>query len=262
MTPLAGVLLAGVLLHPFGDPQTLQVGRDGDVVQVVWRAGAADDLTLLGIDLGVLPGDRVRADGTIAYEFSDGRKVAASAALPGYLLEHIAVVADGVACPGAVSEVGNLVTQGAVLRFTCPTAPAAAELTVSTLTDIDPAYRTLATGPDGQRAVYASSDPTRRWSLAEGTAPGLGSPAGGATATTSADRDTGYDGAGLGRSAVLQMGALVGGPLVLVLAGLLRRRRRRQAQPATGRSLRKAHSSTVGIGRWSSSGARRNPADR
>lgn len=43
---------------------------------------------------------------------------------------------------------------------------------VDTLTDIDPAYRTLATSDTGERATYTTDAPEHRWQLDE--AAGLG----------------------------------------------------------------------------------------
>lgn len=54
--------------HPFGDPQTVVVGVDGAdaaVVRVRWKVGGLDDLTLLGVSLGVLPQERVLLDGAV-----------------------------------------------------------------------------------------------------------------------------------------------------------------------------------------------------
>lgn len=109
-----------IALHPFGDPQTVVVGSAGDVVTVVWRVGAPDDLTLLGIDLGVLPEDRVMLDGAITYDAGDADLVADSPELEAYVLKHVAVRSAGEECTGEVTHVGDLVADGATLASPAP----------------------------------------------------------------------------------------------------------------------------------------------
>ncbi|TYL50079.1 hypothetical protein FXB39_10485 [Nocardioides sp. BGMRC 2183] len=228
---------AQVAAHPFGDPQTVEIGRSGETVQVVWRVGMADDLTLLGIALGVLPEDRVMLDGAITYEDGDAVAVTESEELAGYLLERIAVTAGGTSCPGEAVAVGDLIADGATLQFDCaPTSASMSEdveVEVTTLLDLHEAYRTLATGPDGQRAVYGSDTTTHLWQLSDGSAvlatAGDAGGASGAPTSSSADgagSADGPDGAGLGRSAVLQIGAVLG-VLTLILVGALGLRRHR-----------------------------------
>lgn len=205
-----------IAAHPFGDPQTLGVSRDATdpaVVHVTWKVGAADDLTLLGIHLGVLPQDRVMLDGAVAYEADDGAQVQEDPALATYLLDHVAVTAGGAPCVGEVHAVGDLVADGADVTFTCPQATDAVTVRASTLTDLHPAYRTLASGPDGQHQVYSVDDPSHTWSLGSGSAP---------TATTPG-----------GESAALQIGGVLGAVLLLAVAGavLARRRRRHPSTP-------------------------------
>lgn len=203
--------------HPFGAPQTVQIGSDGDVVTVVWRVGAPDDLTLLGIELGVLPADRVMLDGAIEYDASDASTVAGSDALAAYVLDHIAVSSADGNCPGEVVEIADLVEDGATLAFTCSGPVAQADVEVTTLTDLHPAYRTLATGPEGQRAVYDEAGAVQTWRLAAGAeTSALGGSAGLDTASPSSSADS-TDLGGAGASAALQIsGVLV--VLVLLIA--------------------------------------------
>mgnify|MGYP006192586979 CR=1 FL=1 len=100
-----------VAAHPFGDPQTVEVDRGGgpaEVVHVNWKVGAADDLTLLGIHLEVLPEDRVLLDGAIEYEKGDAKLVRDSDEVSTYLLDHISVSTAGdiksAACTGKVTS--------------------------------------------------------------------------------------------------------------------------------------------------------------
>ncbi|WP_211348910.1 hypothetical protein [Nocardioides litoris] len=169
--------------HPFGDPQTVEVAGTGDgEVRVRWRAGAGDDLTALAQHLGLLPAERVLLDGAVLTEPGDADLLAGSDALSGYLLGHVRVTADGRGCPGRTAPVADLAVDGVDLLFACGTgAPVgAAEVEVTTLTDLHPAYRTLATGPDGQRAAYDAGHPVHAFALADGTGGGTRSSAAGA----------------------------------------------------------------------------------
>ena len=139
--------------HPFGDPQTVEVTGDAEQVRVRWRAGGTDDLTLLAVALGALPRDRVMLDGAVWYEDGDAEALAASPAFADYLLDRITVASGPADCPGELVGT-DLLGAGAVLAFTCAVPVEAATVEVRTLLDLHPAYRTLATGPDGQRAVY------------------------------------------------------------------------------------------------------------
>ena len=207
-----------IAAHPFGDPQTLEITRDDAdpaVVHVGWKVGAADDLTLLGIHLGVLPQDRVMLDGAVAYEQDDGALVQDAPQLSAYLLDHLAVTAAGASCRGEVHAVGDLVADGADVVFTCPQAPDAVELTASLLTDLHPAYRTLARGPEGQHQVYSADSESHTWTLG---VPGAPATPGEVTP---------------GSAAALQIGGVLGAALVLVAVGaaVARRRRRTPVHP-------------------------------
>jgi hypothetical protein len=194
--------------HPFGDPQTVTVTPDGqrpDMVRVTWRVGGPDDLTLLGVSLGLLPRDRTRADGTVDYRYTDPGVVGASAAFTGYLLDRITVTgADARPCAGDVEPIHALALKGATVDYVCPGPVATATVAVRMLTDLNPAYRALATGPSGQRAVYDSAAESHAWTLV-GVPPV----------------------AGTGRSALWQLAVVVGVLLLAVAAGpaILRRRR-------------------------------------
>lgn len=211
-----------IRLHPFGDPQTVAVaaGADPTQVQVTWKVGAADDLTLLGIHLGLLPEERVMLDGAISYDAGDAEAVAGSTELADYVLDHVAVRTTGP-CAGEVTSVGDLVVDGAVLTFTCPEPVGDAEVQVSTLTDLHPAYRALATGPGDQHAVYEQGGDVHTWTLATGATAGPTT----AVSATPPALDT-------GASAALQLGGVLGGLLLVAGAAVLVTRRRRQ-HPST-----------------------------
>ncbi|WP_155369765.1 hypothetical protein [Catellatospora vulcania] len=192
--------------HPFGDPQTVAVAPDAahpEVVHVRWRVGGADDLTLLGVALGLLPQDRVMLDGAVFFHDSDAATIAPSGEFTAYLLRQITVESAGQACAGTLTPPADLARSGVTIDYTCPGPVGAVAVTVRTLTDLNPAYRTLATGPDGARAVYTSEQPRHDWVLGDAPPP------------TTAD---------LGRSAAVQLSAVIGGVLVAALAALLCRR--------------------------------------
>ncbi|GIF71540.1 LPXTG cell wall anchor domain-containing protein [Asanoa siamensis] len=194
--------------HPFGDPQTVAIEGDParpEVVRVRWKVGGLDDLTTLGVALGVLPEDRVLLDGAVFYQDSDAAAVGSSPRFADYLLEQITVRSDGDECAGTVANPRDLARAGAAIDYDCRAPANQVTVAVRTLTDLNPAYKTLATGPGGARAVYTSDAPSHDWSL-DGPAPKTGSSAAG------------------------QIGAVVGG--VLLVAGtvtLVLRRRRKTA---------------------------------
>ncbi|MFC3505523.1 hypothetical protein ACFOOK_31825 [Micromonospora krabiensis] len=199
--------------HPFGDPQTVDVAAHDqrpEVVRVRWRVGGTDDLALLGVTLGLLPRDRVRSDGAVEYRITDAALIAGSASFAAYLLSHVTVSDHGRSCSGAVAPPRALTRTGATIEFTCPGPVDTATVTVRMLTDLNPAYRALATGPDGQRAVYEVGRDVHEWVL-------TGAP------------DAG--GRSLARSALGQLGAVAVGVLLAVAALLLsvRHLKRRKA---------------------------------
>lgn len=199
--------------HPFGDPQTVAIALDRDhpqVVRVRWKVGGLDDLTLLGIALGLLPQDRVMLDGAVFFQDSDAAAISASGKFSEYLVKQITVDSGGQACAGSVEPPSDLAKTGVAIDYTCPGSVGAATVTVRMLTDLNPAYRTLATGPNGDRAVYASDQNSHEWVLGSAVA----------TGSTPA-----------GRSAVVQIAAVVGGVLLVAVAvlGFRRVSRRRRA---------------------------------
>ncbi|GAB4106378.1 hypothetical protein GCM10028790_53970 [Micromonospora taraxaci] len=221
MTVLALAVAAAVLAlpspaaaHPFGDPQTVSITPDEqrpDIVRVRWRVGGPDDLTLLGVSLGLLPADRVLLDGAVDYRMTDPAVLASSEQFPAYLLKQITVADGARQCVGAVAPLKALARAGATVDYTCPGPVGTVTVAVRMLTDLNPAYRAMATGPGGQRAVYGSGEDSHDWTLTGG-APTVGSPS-------------------RGRSAAVQLAAVVGGALLVAVGALLvsRRVRRRRA---------------------------------
>ncbi|WP_089009097.1 hypothetical protein [Micromonospora viridifaciens] len=168
-------MLIGVLVpdpasaHPFGAPQQIEVAGKGDHgVRVRWLVGGTDDLTLLGIALGVLPKDRVMLDGAVIPETSDAAAMAKAPEFAEYLTERIAVSQDGRPCAGEVSVADDLAADGAEVIFTCPGPVDTVAVTSRMLTDLHEAYRTLARGPHGQKAVYDATHESVDWTITAG----------------------------------------------------------------------------------------------
>lgn len=205
--------------HPFGDPQTLTLHADGDELIAQWQAGGLDDLTLLGVSLGVFPRNRVLLDGAIDTRPGDPEALAGDPAFAEYLTERIEITVDKEPCPVRVTDVSDLAEKGARLVATCRESGQVA-VRSTMLTDLHPAYKLLATGPNGQRARYDVDHPTHTWSFgdSEGT-----SASGAAAAVT-----------GLGRNAAIQIGAVLAGIVILTVAavGVVRRRTRRLGRAA------------------------------
>lgn len=174
---LAPLLLGPLLVappasaHPFGPPQTAEVSASGDRVLVQWRFGATDDISYLAAALEALPPERILLDGVVLYEEGDDELLATSDAFEPYVLEHLAVTRGGSACSGTVDSASDLAADGVVVGFACPSGTGPVSVTVDMLTDLHPAYRTLATGPSGQKAVYAADTPSHDWSLSLAAAP-------------------------------------------------------------------------------------------
>jgi hypothetical protein len=185
--------------HPFGEPQTVTLERDrtdGHVLRVVWKAGATDDLALLQRFLGLAPGYPTETNVSLLEAARASRALATEPEFRDYLLSHIALTVEGRTCRGAVGPIDSLTADGASLEFSCPRPVSAATLVVRMLTDLHPAYRTFAIGPDGQRAVYDLNHDAHEWSTS--SAPGAPTPElAGATPS-------------VGTSAALQLSATAG----------------------------------------------------
>ncbi|MEU7750314.1 hypothetical protein [Micromonospora sp. NPDC049171] len=230
--PLAVLAVAAAVLavpapasgHPSGDPQTVSVARDDqrpEVVRVRWRVGGPDDLTLLGVSLGLLPPDRVLLDGAVDYRTTDPAVIASSERFSAYLLKQITVADGERRCLGVLAESTALARAGATIDYTCPGPVHTVTVAVRTLTDLNPAYRAAATGPDGQRAVYGAGEDSHDWIL-DGTPAVVRTRRGSATAVP-----PGLPGIGAA--------ALVGGALVVAAGVLLVSRRRRRLRAVASR---------------------------
>ncbi|MGW7705652.1 hypothetical protein [Streptomyces sp. NPDC054771] len=151
-SPRSGVLLllAAVLAlllgsagtaqaHPFGTPPVVKIEAAGAAVDATWSA-QRDDIAVLKNESG---GDET-----------------------GYLRSHIVVRQDGHPCRVNRAD-------GVKLHFVCPRPVDRIELTVTALTNVDPAYRTLSVTDTGSGGLHTAQEPTRTLTLkpaAAGTA--------------------------------------------------------------------------------------------
>ena len=197
--------------HPFGQPPQAVVTAEGRDVTVRWQA-PPDDTRALGAAVGALPeggtsvfefddeGNAVQRDGADEAGFGD------SPALREYLREHIDVSQEGSPCPVEDVRAGDMLAQGATLTFTCPEIVSEAELAVTMLTDVHPAYRTVSYVGDASRGVlHTRDDPAQTLD---------------------------FDGGGSGTPLVVPVAATVGVLVVGLLVAGLRRRRSRVGGPA------------------------------
>ncbi len=218
---LVGVVSTAIALpagsataHPFGDPESAAISLiTTDSVRVHWQVGMVDDYTYLAQSLDLLPEERTLLDGVVDARDGDPELVAASPKFTAYLLRHLGVTANGAACRGTVQPIEDLVADGVDVDFQCTGDVTRADVMISMLTDLSAYYTTLATGPEGQREAYNGSQTSYSWSFDPSAAP--------AALNT-------------GRSALLQISAVIGLLIVLGAAGVgLRRYRRRRALAAT-----------------------------
>ncbi|MEV6287152.1 LPXTG cell wall anchor domain-containing protein [Kribbella sp. NPDC051770] len=207
---LAAASVTPAAAHPFGDPQTVTVAlARPDVVRVHWKVGGLDDLTLLGIALELLPRDRVMLDGAVFFRPSDAAAVGPSGKFADYLLRQISVTSGDARCVGKVQPVKDVAKAGAIVDYTCTGPVGKALVDVRTLTDLNPAYQTLATGPAGERAVYGSDRTTHEWLLGDVPA------------------EQQQVAVQTGRSAAIQLSAVIGGVVLAAAAALFVVRRRK-----------------------------------
>ncbi|MFD3941919.1 hypothetical protein [Streptomyces sp. NPDC058579] len=125
--------------HPFGTPPVVKIVAAGTAVEATWSA-QPDDVAVLKEQAGGDPA--------------------------GYLRRHLVVRQDGRACPVDRAE-------GMTVHFACPRPADRIELTVTVLTDVDAAYRTLSVTGSGAGGLHTADEPTRSVVLT-GTAAGSG----------------------------------------------------------------------------------------
>jgi hypothetical protein len=175
----AGQFAPAAQAHSAGGPLTLHLSATDRQIVAVWTA-PADDLITLAVHLRVFDGPLtyVYQDGVLVPEESDSAItdiLAASPEFATYLLERVRVSAgdDPSACAGSVDSTTNLATAGVRLSFACPARVTTAEVSVSTLFDLDPTYRILATDVAGASYIYTSAAAVHTWSFPDDAVPSL-----------------------------------------------------------------------------------------
>ncbi|MET9877668.1 hypothetical protein ABZZ36_23980 [Actinacidiphila glaucinigra] len=167
-TALAGAALAACVslagpapsaaAHPFGPPSTAEVSVQGSRLVIAWNTDKLDWVAL-GQSLGVFKGQETSS--TLSF----AQRLQSSQAVRAYLLAHLAVSEGGRACRGAVvGEMEGFLARGAQVAFACPAPVVEADVTISALTDLHPAYRTMLTseGPaQPQQTLFTSARPTQ-----------------------------------------------------------------------------------------------------
>lgn len=122
--------------HPFGTPPVVKVEAAGTAVETTWSA-QPDDVAVLKRQSG---GDA-----------------------PGYLRNRIVVTQEGRPCRMDRAA-------GLKLRFGCPRPVDRIGLSVTVLTDVDPAYRTLSVTDTGSGGLHTAKKPTRPLSMTSSAA--------------------------------------------------------------------------------------------
>ncbi|PZF84106.1 hypothetical protein [Jiangella anatolica] len=146
--------------HPFGPPLVATLSADGEQVTLQWVA-ADDDWVSLGEHVGAF--DVPDADALTGAEL-----LARSPGVTDYLLDHLTVTQDGAACAGRVDAIDPL-GEGARLVYECAAPVTDVELTVSALTDLNEAYRTVVSmeGSSAQ-TLFTADEPTQPWDFTAG----------------------------------------------------------------------------------------------
>jgi MYXO-CTERM domain-containing protein len=142
--------------------------------------------------------------------------LAEAPAFADYLTDRITVKQDGRACRGEARVADDLVTGGAEVLFTCPGPVSTVTVTSRMLTDLHEAYRTLARGPRGQKAVYDATHESADWTISDDTG------------TDSRPASTRTVAATPASSSARQLSVVGGVLLAVVAAGAFWHRRRRR----------------------------------
>lgn len=159
--------------HPFGPPSTARISVDGARASVAWLA-AEDDWVALGQSVGAFEDP---TSGVVTTSMTGEQKLQQSEAVHRYLLERIGVNQNGTACSGRIISMEQLLTKGAQLEFECPEPIVEVAISVSVLTDLNEAYRTMLSAdspatPD--RALFTTASSTQHLSFS-GTYGSIGS---------------------------------------------------------------------------------------
>ncbi|MGW8889634.1 hypothetical protein [Streptomyces sp. NPDC055749] len=134
--------------HPFGTPPVVKIQATGTTIDATWSAQRDD---------------------------TDVLKNASNGDEAGYLRAHIVVHQDSRPCRTDRAD-------DTKVHFVCPRPVDRIELTVTALTDVDRAYRTLSVTDTGSGGLHTAQEPTRTLSLTPAAA-GASRPAAGPAAS-------------------------------------------------------------------------------
>lgn len=181
---VAGMLVAGMLVagarpavaHPLGPPPQVVLSADGREVQLRWTA-EVDDLFVIALSLGAVadtqlvegPGEGEDGQSVQLAGPSDAAVLARHPTIPPYFTSTMVVTQDGVACPAELARRPTYDGEPAVVVATCPESVGAVDVTITTLTEVSEAYRTLVSAPGGvpDAGLHTAADATQRYHLAD-----------------------------------------------------------------------------------------------
>ncbi|MFD0742342.1 hypothetical protein ACFQ1L_11315 [Phytohabitans flavus] len=109
-------------------------------------------------------GRHVGAFDTASPDVTGAELLRRSPAVRDYLLDRIAVNQGGTRCAGDLADLEDVLAQGAKLTFDCPAPVADVDLTLTALTDVNDAYRTMLradTPATPDQALFTAAAPTQ-----------------------------------------------------------------------------------------------------
>ncbi|MFI6060561.1 hypothetical protein [Streptomyces sp. NPDC051286] len=119
--------------HPFGTPPVAQVKAEGRTVEITWSAQ--------------------RNDLDVLHQAARGDDAA-------YLGSHITVRQHARECRLGAVDTLQLASKGALIHYTCPEPVDTVALTITALTDVNQAYRTISVTEKGGGGLHTANDPT------------------------------------------------------------------------------------------------------
>ncbi|MGW0997170.1 hypothetical protein [Streptomyces sp. NPDC002520] len=124
--------------HPFGTPPVAKVTAEGRSVEIAWSAQ--------------------RNDLDVLHQAAKGDEAA-------YLGSRVTVHQDGHECRRGTVDTLRLASKGALIHYTCPEPVDTVALTITALTDVNQAYRTISVTEKGGGGLHTASDPTHTLAL-------------------------------------------------------------------------------------------------